>query len=227
MFLKKVNRMKKDNYFTEIKGIGNLDIDEIICEYDFPVLFTLKNSKSDNRYIAVCCEIVEEQRWVISPISVNNIINLLTDKIDIYSSFITNPKAECIIAHWSKSKKVTTYDYIKCSDIPESDLPLKGEYLEAEEGEFEEYIDKLKNNVIFEIDNKMDILQIKIKNYSVSYSINNYSNNLSKSFLICNYVNEQKIYNVFYNQLQAFIKTNIFLKNEFNIKNMPVCIEIY
>ena len=90
-----------------------------------------------------------------------------------------------------------------------------------------EKCDKLKNNVIFEIDNKMDILQIKIKNYSVSYSINNYSNNLSKSFLICNYVNEQKIYNVFYNQLQAFIKTNIFLKNEFNIKNMPVCIEIY
>lgn len=143
--------MIKEKYFIDIKGIGNLDIEEVICEYDFPVLFTLINEISRQRYIAVCCEVVNEQRWIIVPISVNDILKLLTDKIDIYTAFTSNKEADCIVAHWSNLTKTTTYDYIKCYGIPKDDFPLENEFLEAEDGEFDDYIRKLQDKELFEI----------------------------------------------------------------------------
>lgn len=165
--------MIKEKYFTDIKGIGNLDIEEVICEYDFPVLFTLINETTQKRYISVCCEVVKEQRWIIVPISVNDIINLLTDKIDIYSSFTTNPESECIIAHWSKENKETTYEYLKCCSIPEGDFPLKGEFLEAEEGEFEEYIQRLQSHEFLDVTYELVITPICDKKKEKRYENNN------------------------------------------------------
>lgn len=166
--------MKKIDYFSNIKDIGSLDIEEIICEYDFPVLFTLINNKSHKRYIAVCCDVVYEQRWIISPISVANIIKLLKDQIDIYSSFKTDLNAECIIAHWKKNEGMR-YEYITCSKLADEELPLKGDFLEADDGEFDEYIKKLETNEIIELVSNEVLLPVDNIKFNLMYQNNSAS----------------------------------------------------
>lgn len=59
--------------------------------------------------------------------------------------FFTKSKEKCIIVHWSKETPVTRYEQVATKELPKQDLPLD-EMLEAEEGEFEEYIQKIKDS---------------------------------------------------------------------------------
>lgn len=174
--------MKIIDYFSGIKDIGSLDIEKILCEYDFPLLFTLINNKTKDRYIAVCCDVVHEQRWIIAPISIENIIKLLKDQIDIYSSFRTNINGKCIIAHWKRSEGMR-YEYVACSEIPDEELPLKGDYLEAYDDEFEEYIKELQESELVVINCNYIITPISNSNRVVAYC--NHIGLRIKSFIIC------------------------------------------
>lgn len=126
------------NYFTNIPTIGDLSIERILVEDDCPILFTLI-SKENKRCISICCEIYEEQRWLISPISKIKLIKLLKNEITLREAFIT--QEDCIIAHWSKENPILRYEIVH--NLPECDLPID-EYLENDE--VNEYIKFLINN---------------------------------------------------------------------------------
>lgn len=134
--------MTNKNYFTNIPNIGDLDIEQVLVEDDFPIFFTLI-SKTQKRYICVCCEIYEEQRWIISPISKDILIKLLKDEITIHDAFITQDIEKCIIAHWSKENPVLRYDLVDTCDVPKDDLPLN-EYLEDDNAiEYIEFLNEV------------------------------------------------------------------------------------
>lgn len=135
--------MYKNPFFTAVSDIGNLNWEEIIVDDACPIFFTLI-SEDGHRYISVCCELYEEQRWLIAPITNNDLINLLTNRLSMREAFSNPSNNECIIAHWSKDKPVLRYEKIAPSEIPEQDLPID-EMLEAEDGEFAEYIRKIRN----------------------------------------------------------------------------------
>ncbi len=136
--------MYNQPYFIDVPGIGNLNLEEIIVEDCCPIFFTLV-SDNGQRYISVCCEFYEEQRWIIAPISYGNLVGLLTNKLSIKNAFLTQENEKCIIAHWSKDNPVLRYDEVASNELPDWDLPLD-EMLEVEDGEFAEYIASLKHN---------------------------------------------------------------------------------
>lgn len=137
---------REDNnpFFTDVPGVGNLDLEEILVDGICPIFFTLISGKGQ-RYISMCCEFFEEQRWVITPISNVGLIKLLTNKLSMKDAFFTQSNEKCIIAHWSKDNPVLRYEEVAQNELPQQDLPID-ETLEAEEDEFEEYIQKIKNS---------------------------------------------------------------------------------
>lgn len=135
--------MKSNNiYFNNVIGIGNLKIDNIIFDYEYPVLFTCLDN-SNKLYLCVCCEIREEQRWIVTKVDENILIKLLSDEITIWDAFNNRYDDNYIIRYFGEGKEEKS-EKVKFKDIDKEDLPTKGEYIEAEEGEFEEYIYKLK-----------------------------------------------------------------------------------
>ncbi len=130
--------MYNNPFFTAVPDVGDLNLEEIIVDDICPIFFTLISEKGQ-RYISVCCELYEEQRWVVAPISSAGLIELLTNKLSMKDAFFTQNNEECIIAHWSKDNPVLRYEKAAPDELPEQDLPLD-EMLEAEDDEFAEYI---------------------------------------------------------------------------------------
>lgn len=165
--------MYRNPYFTDIPGIGNLNWEEIFVDDTCPVFFTLI-SKTGQRYISVCCEFYEEQRWLISPISNSNLIRMLKNEISLKNVFLTQNEEKCVIAHWSKDDRTLRYDIVDTCDLPEDDLPLD-EMLETEDGEYAEYIERLEENdtiaYTFEILNKMRQIIAKSLSSSIVYQL--------------------------------------------------------
>lgn len=134
-------------YFKDIKGVGSLDIEYIIFEAGYPVMFTCTD-KFNDLYLCLCCDIRNEQRWIISRTNPDIVKDMLSDKISLYDS-LKSPYSKNHIVKWSyKAQKEESYE-VDFSDIDELDLPVRDEYIEAEDDEFKEYIDRLitrKNN---------------------------------------------------------------------------------
>lgn len=138
--------MKKENYFENVPSYGNLDLEEIIFEDGFPVYFTAKSSQSQ-RFICLCCDVIKEQRWIIAPISNNDLIKLFTNKLTMYDSFLTGKN--CIIARWTKDNPVLKYEIIPSDNVNKNDLPVEGEYIDAEDEEYGEYILMLQTSQLY------------------------------------------------------------------------------
>ena len=133
----------KNVYFKDVPIYGDLEIDYIVVEDTYPVLFVLKNGKND-RFICVCCEVRDEQRWIINSITCEDLIKLLTDKITLADVFKINDFVK-IVAIRNYSTKIETYYSTPPKSLDERDLPMPGVYLEAEPGEHNQYIELLEN----------------------------------------------------------------------------------
>ena len=129
-------------YFKNIPQIGNLIMDYIIFEDSYPVLFVCK-SDNNQLYLCDCCDTYYEQRWLIAPVTVQVLQNMLQDKITIREVF---EKADgvCCVATWSKGDINEKYELLESKDFLEEDLPEEGAYIESEEDEYEDYIYLLK-----------------------------------------------------------------------------------
>ena len=137
-------------YFTDIAEIGDLYIRFIIVEGKYPVLFVAADGVG-NLYLCVCCDIRYTQRWIIAPTDNCIIRHLLTNAITIRDAFIgfDIDKNRYLVEYSSRindrKEKVDTLisRAVLVNEIPDEDLPISGETLEAEEGEFEDILSQL------------------------------------------------------------------------------------
>ena len=136
--------MKKDKiYFASVPGYGDLYLEEILFEDECPMLFILRSKNENLRFVCVCCDFRKEQRWIITPIEIPDIIALLKDKITIRDAFTHLNSKEYIVGVWKNGYSDVEYKTCAFEQVPESDLPTADVYLEAD-GEFEEYITRLQ-----------------------------------------------------------------------------------
>lgn len=125
--------------FIFIKEYGQLMIDRIFFDAGYPMLFSCKNEKND-LFICVCCQNNSMgQKWLLSLTSPSSIIDLLQNKISIRDIFLLNNKNRISI-NYKNEKFEIVFD--NESDWKEDSiyLPKKGEYLDGDDGEFEEDI---------------------------------------------------------------------------------------
>lgn len=71
-------------YFENIPYIGDLALEHIFYEYGEPVLFVCRGI-NNKRYLCSCCKLSE--KWILSQVSEEELIQLINDSISIRSLF--------------------------------------------------------------------------------------------------------------------------------------------
>ena len=103
-------------------------------------MFTCKNG--EDVYLFICYLVnFEKIQWIGSKTTYENLIELLKNEITIRKAFL-NVTNEKIVIEYNGEK--VDYSVKKANDIPEKMLPTSGEYMDAEDGEFDKEILEFK-----------------------------------------------------------------------------------
>lgn len=124
------------------KELSDLKLDMVFIQDAEPILFTCIDT-DDNIYLGICSYANSEKIiWHISKTNCDTLISLLEDKITIYDAFKAISKNKYIITY---SKYGVNCDN-KAFDLLDDDyLPVKGEFMDVEDNEFNSEIVELKN----------------------------------------------------------------------------------
>lgn len=76
----------------------------------------------------------EKIKWIGTRTTYDNLIDLLENKITIRDAFLNGTNNKIMIEYDGKEVE---YELKKSSEIPDEILPTVGEYMDAEEGEYE------------------------------------------------------------------------------------------
>jgi len=128
----------KDNLFS-IDKLGQLMIDKIFFETNYPILFTCVNEKND-LFLCVCCQNnIDAQKWLITRTTAGIIVDMLEDKITLREAFLQYRDVQYVVIDDYSDITISNGDEEYWNDNSIY-LPDKGEYIEAEDGEFYEEI---------------------------------------------------------------------------------------
>ncbi len=127
--------------FAYLPNYGWIEIETVIFESYFPMLFICK-SKKKHRFVCVCCRANEKEKaWIISEILIRNILRLLKDDIDIRGAFTIDGMNKYYLTKSNRSGCVLQpLGVHEWDDEKSQDLPAGGEFLDAEDGEFKDEI---------------------------------------------------------------------------------------
>lgn len=126
-------------YFCDALQYGNLSMEEILIEDTYPVLFVLKN-EDRQRFICVCCDIRDEQRWILNPISIDNLIAFLDNKKTARQLFTDGTAQLVAVRNYATKEEGFTPAY---GQLEVKDLPNENVYLDACDDEVAEYRQEL------------------------------------------------------------------------------------
>ena len=130
-----------DPYFEDVPNYGDLSMEQIIVEYVYPLLSVLTDN-SGQRYLCLCFDTRGAQRWIVTPISTTNLVKLLKNELSLSEPFENTDTLKInVIRDYSQKKE--TFSLVAARDIPKENLPTKGEFLDSETGEWDEYIAKI------------------------------------------------------------------------------------
>lgn len=125
--------MKK---FVQIDSIGNLKIDTVLFESYYPILFTCLNEKKE-LFICVCCQANKNgKKWLLTQTTPQTMIDMLKNKITLRDVFFKFPEVQFTILSNGEKKEIREKDRNDWDYDSSISLPDKGEYMEAEDGEF-------------------------------------------------------------------------------------------
>ena len=116
-------------YFKDVPGIGNLELDEILVDYEYPLLSVLKSERGEY-FLCMCYDVSGEresvvQRWAIVSITAERLKSLLRNEVMLISPFRA-PVAVKILAEWKFSTKTDSYTRLKTQEkFPERCLPAE------------------------------------------------------------------------------------------------------
>ena len=142
-------------YFFNFKETGALKLDKVIFESYYPILFTCKNESNGKLYLCVCSQADSKQKkWLIKEVTLQTVIDLLSDKITIRDAFLINQGAKyTVIYDMNEQTRSIEEDNKEDWNAEESiDLPTAGEYLDVEDDEFKEEIRYFENMRLYQID---------------------------------------------------------------------------
>lgn len=131
-------------YFKNIGNIGNLHLDYIFAEYDCPILFTCYDDDK-NLYLCDCVSMTNIQKWLVARIDTDQLYKFINNKISIRNMFVT--KDSVYVLTWHYGDKFENYNEVKGSSLTEDELPPAETFLEADDGEFDNYYNIVLNRV--------------------------------------------------------------------------------
>ncbi len=133
--------MKDD--FIEIDGLGNLKFDKVLFEANYPILFICKNEKKQLFLCSCCRNNGDERKWIITKTVPSTIVKILKDEITLREAFLEFKDIQYSITMMYNNSN-TVIEKNNINDWHEEYsifLPDKDEYMDVEEGEFDDEIE--------------------------------------------------------------------------------------
>lgn len=132
--------MKIEKIFQKVPSLSKIKLDKVLFEAKYPVLFTCKDD--NGIYLFICFFVnFEKMEWIGTKTSYDNLIDLLENKVTIRDAFLNVTSDKMLITYNGDN---VTCEIKESRDIPEEILPTAGEYMDAEDGEFDEEIAAFK-----------------------------------------------------------------------------------
>lgn len=131
-----INMINIKAIFDKSDFLKQFNIDQILFEGAYPVLFTMTDRK---RELLAICPVADakEMVWIFSETSFETIIAMLQNEITIREAFEADSVEKHIVRYDGKD---ILHEKVELSDVSKEYLPDEGEYIDAEEDEFDEEI---------------------------------------------------------------------------------------
>lgn len=127
-------RIDIETIFRKIPDFQTMTFDTVLFESRYPVLFTCKNKGTV--YLFICYLVNSEKiKWIGTRTTYENLIELLENNITIRDAFLNVTDHKIMIEYDGENIE---YQWKESEDISEKILPTAGEYMDAEDGEYEE-----------------------------------------------------------------------------------------
>lgn len=128
--------MKVEKLFRQIPIFENMNMDLVLFESHYPVLFTCTNG--NDVYLFSCCLVNSKiAKWIGTKTDYKILIELLSNQITIQEAFLNKDEKKVIIEYNGESVICKS---VEKDEIPVALLPTAGEYMDAEDDEFSEEI---------------------------------------------------------------------------------------
>ena len=130
--------------FENIRGIGNLEVNRVLFESYYPILFTCVNERNE-LFLCVCCQKNRNgTKWLITQTTPRTIIELLQNGISLRDAFLKYSDVQITVI--KKDQDIFVYEHSDDWDCVNSRcLPDPNAFMDAEEGEFTEDIEYFRN----------------------------------------------------------------------------------
>lgn len=126
--------------FMKINEIGDLWVDKVFFECNYPMLFTCLNEDKE-MFLCTCCQANRNgMKWLLTKTTPQIVIGILKDMITLRDAFVKNLDSQISVLLYNGEYIVTEHNTEDWDYETSIYLPDKDEYLEADEGEFDEEI---------------------------------------------------------------------------------------
>lgn len=212
-------------YFVDLMMLGSLKIDRVLFESYHPLLFTCLD-EYNNLFLCVCCHANNnEQKWLITNVSPQTILDLLNDKITIRDSFLKEKGNKYTIIYRNHEYFVEENNKFDWDQETSQSLPTPGEYIESDENEFVEEINHYKRfmenaqwkNIITKLNNLTQTLNQLEMHIDLSNKIKTDINFMYNKNEISSDFYSENIYKEFINNFSIDITSSIISQEKVKI----------
>lgn len=131
-----------------------LEFEKVFFECGYPVLFTARDSNK-NLFLCVCCQADENgKKWLVRETKTSIVIKMLQDRITLRDAFICGNGKKYSISEKKGHFTVACDVETDWNDKTSMFLPDAGEFLDAEDGEFDEEISFYNDKVDYAVEQK-------------------------------------------------------------------------
>ena len=132
-----------EEILQNVPELRGLQLDMVFFEAKYPIIFTCKNE--NQKYLFSCCAYTSNEiKWIGVKTDSNTVLKMLQNKIMVREAFIKDEGKLMVISY--NGQKVICEFLDKDGVSPEL-LPTEEMYFEAEEGELQEEMKRLRDEI--------------------------------------------------------------------------------
>lgn len=127
-------------FFTNIKNLGDLILEETLFEFENMPMITICVDKNFERYLCLCTDPLFTFTWIIAKIETDVLINLIKTEIDVCTAFKSSVSSIYLVKETdtSNAQIYKSFEDLPKNELPSPTLDLRDCYLDC-------YLEFLKN----------------------------------------------------------------------------------
>lgn len=123
-------------YFKEVPNIGDLELEQILFQFDKTPMTFVCTDKIGDRYICQCTDVIINNSWIITKTSADILTKLIRNEITIVEAF-EKSRNKIITVENKTNYKELDFEWLSDNELPDKNEKLDNSNLSG-------YITKLQ-----------------------------------------------------------------------------------